>query len=67
VFDLEPIELLSTRKSPEFLAQNPKARADDINHAFQDREIKAIITTVGGNDQIRILPYEVTLDLERVS
>lgn len=57
VFQLEPIEFPTTRKSPEYLEKNPEARADDINTAFSDKSIKAIIATIGGNDQIRILPY----------
>ncbi len=57
VFQLEPIEFPTARKSPEYLEKNPKARADDINTAFADKSIKAIIATIGGNDQIRILPH----------
>lgn len=57
VFGLEPVAFPSTCKSPEYLAKNPQARADDINAAFDDTSIKAIITTTGGNDCIRILPY----------
>lgn len=57
VFQLEPIEFPTARKSPEYLEKNPKARADDVNSAFADKSIKAIIATIGGNDQIRILPY----------
>lgn len=57
IFKLEPIEFPSARQSPESLSQNPKLRADDINAAFNDPSIKGIIATVGGNDQIRILPY----------
>lgn len=64
VFDLNPIEFPTARKSPEYLSKNPKIRAEDINTAFADPSIKAIIATIGGNDQIRILPY---LDKEVIS
>jgi muramoyltetrapeptide carboxypeptidase LdcA involved in peptidoglycan recycling len=57
VFGLEPVEFATARQSPEYLSKNPKARAKDINAAFSDSSIKAIIATIGGNDQIRILPY----------
>jgi muramoyltetrapeptide carboxypeptidase LdcA involved in peptidoglycan recycling len=57
VFELDPIEYSTARQNPEYLAKNPKARADDINAAFADPTIKGIIATIGGNDQIRILPY----------
>lgn len=57
VFQLEPVEFPNVCQSPEYLGKNPKARADDVNAAFADKSIKAIIATIGGNDQIRILPY----------
>ena len=57
VFHLEPVEFPTARQSPEYLSRNPKARAEDINRAFADPSIKGIIATIGGNDQIRILPY----------
>jgi muramoyltetrapeptide carboxypeptidase LdcA involved in peptidoglycan recycling len=57
VFLLEPVEFPTARQSPEFLSNNPQARADDINNAFADPSIKGIIATIGGTDQIKILPY----------
>ena len=57
IFQLEPVPFPSALKSPEYLEKNPEARAEDINQAFKDPSIKAIIATIGGNDQIRILPY----------
>lgn len=57
IFHLEPVEFPTARKTTQYLADNPKARADDINAAFADPSIKAIIATIGGNDQIRILPH----------
>jgi len=64
IFQLESVEFPTARKSPDYLSQNPKARADDVNAAFADPSIKGIIATIGGNDQIRILPY---LDKEVIS
>ena len=64
VFELEPVEFPTARKSSDYLEKNPQARADDINAAFADGSIKGIIATIGGNDQIRILPY---LDAEIIS
>lgn len=57
IFQLQPVEFPTALKSPEYLSKNPQARADDINQAFADPTIKAIIATIGGNDQIRILPF----------
>ena len=36
---------------------HPEVRAADINAAFADPEIKAIIASIGGDDSVRILPY----------
>lgn len=52
-FNLIPIEYPSTRKKHP----TPKERALDLMEAFNDKEIKAIFTAIGGNDQVRLLPY----------
>lgn len=57
IFELVPVEFPTACQSPEYLSQNPQARAEDINTAFSDTSIKGIIATIGGIDQIRILPY----------
>lgn len=64
IFKLVPVEFPTACQSPEYLSRNPQARAEDINAAFADPSIKGIIATIGGNDQIRILPY---LDKELIS
>ncbi len=56
-FGLKIKECPTARKSADFLYKNPKARAEDINAAFADKTVKAIITAIGGDDSIRILPY----------
>lgn len=50
-------EFPSARKDASFLYNNPEFRANDINAAFADPEVKAIISSIGGDDSIRILPY----------
>ncbi len=50
-------EYPTTRADPQFLSKNPKARAQDLNKAFADTQVKAIFASIGGNDSIRILPY----------
>jgi len=51
-------EFPTAKADPDFLYENPKARADDINRAFSDPAVDAIISTTGGDvDSIRILPY----------
>lgn len=50
-------EYPTARMDLNFLRQNPEIRAKDINDAFADPEIKAIITSIGGDDSVRILPF----------
>lgn len=48
VFGLEPVEYPTTSK----LGASGEERARDLVAAFEDPEIKAIITTIGGDDQV---------------
>lgn len=50
-------EFPSARKDADFIYNNPEFRAKDINDAFADSEVKAIIASIGGDDSVRILPY----------
>lgn len=51
-FELEPVEYPATRK----MGSTPQERADDIHAAFADPEIKAVLASIGGDDQITVLP-----------
>ncbi len=64
VFDLEPVPFPTTEMTAEALYANPERRAQDIHKAFEDPEIRGIITVIGGNDQVRVLEH---LDLEVLS
>jgi muramoyltetrapeptide carboxypeptidase LdcA involved in peptidoglycan recycling len=57
VFELEPREFPTATKSDEYLQANPVERAQDIEAAFRDPEIRGVIATIGGNDQIQILRH----------
>ncbi|MEF8813860.1 MAG: S66 peptidase family protein [Halovenus sp.] len=57
VFDLEPVELPTATKSDSYLHNNPEARARDIETAFADPEVRGVVATIGGNDQIRVLKH----------
>ncbi len=63
-FGLKVVEMPHALCPPEELDRNPRLRADDINAAVKDPEIKAIITTIGGDDSVRLLPY---LDYRAIS
>lgn len=60
-FKLNVKECSTARKSSEYLYKHPRERAEDINNAFDDKEVNAIFTSIGGDDSIRILDY---LDME---
>jgi muramoyltetrapeptide carboxypeptidase LdcA involved in peptidoglycan recycling len=50
---LVPVEYPTTRR----MHADPRDRARDIEAAFADPGIKAVLTSIGGNDQIRVLPH----------
>ena len=50
---LVPVEYPTTRR----LGASPEERARDINAAFADPSIRAILATVGGDDQIAVIPH----------
>jgi muramoyltetrapeptide carboxypeptidase LdcA involved in peptidoglycan recycling len=50
---LVPVEFPTTRK----LGASPRERADDLNATFADPEIRAVLATVGGEDQITVIPH----------
>ena len=63
-FGVTVIETEHALSDPDWLAKNPEARADDLMAAFADTTIDGIISTIGGEDSIRTLPY-LDLDLIR--
>ncbi|WP_341729203.1 LD-carboxypeptidase [Brooklawnia sp.] len=50
---LEPVEFPTTRK----LGASPSERATDFNAALADPGIRVIMATIGGDDQIRVVPH----------
>ncbi|MCP1429317.1 muramoyltetrapeptide carboxypeptidase LdcA involved in peptidoglycan recycling [Microbacterium foliorum] len=50
---LIPVEYPTTRE----LDATPEARAADVNAAFADPRIRAILATIGGDDQILVVPH----------
>ncbi|MBJ2119775.1 LD-carboxypeptidase [Arthrobacter sp. MSA 4-2] len=53
VTGLVPVEFPTTRQ----LGASPEDRAADFNAAFADPTIRAILATVGGDDQITVIPH----------
>lgn len=56
---LVPVEYPTTRR----LGASPEDRAADLDAAFRDPEIRAVLATIGGEDQITVIPH---LDAEAV-
>jgi muramoyltetrapeptide carboxypeptidase LdcA involved in peptidoglycan recycling len=61
MFGLTVVEMPHALREPAWLAANPQARAADLMQAFADPDIAGIVSTIGGDDSIRLLRY---LDLE---
>lgn len=57
VFGLEVVAMPNSLKGADYLYDHPEARAADLMEAFRDKHIKGIITTIGGSESIRLLPY----------
>jgi muramoyltetrapeptide carboxypeptidase LdcA involved in peptidoglycan recycling len=56
-FGCRVIETRHALRDPAWIAANPRARADDLMEAFADASIRAVISTIGGDDSVRILPF----------
>jgi muramoyltetrapeptide carboxypeptidase LdcA involved in peptidoglycan recycling len=53
---LEVREYPSTRASASRLWADPRLRANDLNAAFADPTVRAIVASIGGDDSVRLLP-----------
>jgi muramoyltetrapeptide carboxypeptidase LdcA involved in peptidoglycan recycling len=53
VTGLVPVEYPTTRR----VNATPQDRAADLNAAFADPEIRAVLATIGGGDQITVVPH----------
>jgi muramoyltetrapeptide carboxypeptidase LdcA involved in peptidoglycan recycling len=65
-FGLVVVEMPHTLRDDRWLHRHPQARADDLMLAFSDPSIKGIISTIGGDDSIRLFPY-LDLDVMRAN
>lgn len=57
LFGLEAVPMPYALKGSAYLYEHPEKRAEDWMQACEDSSIKAIITAIGGDDGIRLLPY----------
>ena len=49
---LVPVEFPTTRRT-----STPQQRANDLNEAFADPDIRAVVAVIGGDDQITVIPH----------
>lgn len=63
-FNVTVVEMAHTLSDPEFVADHPEARVDDLHTALADPTIAGIVSTIGGDDSIRLLPL---LDLDLIA
>lgn len=54
---LKVVHAPNALKGTKFLDENPRARAEDFLWAFENKEVRAVIANIGGNDSVRLLPY----------
>ncbi len=50
-FDLRVKEFPTAREDKEVLYNNPAMRAEDVNAAFRDKEVRAVIASIGEMNQ----------------
>lgn len=56
-FGLVPVIMPNAMKDMDYIKEHPEARASDLKEAFMDKDIKAIISAIGGNDTYKLIPY----------
>lgn len=57
IFGLKVITTPHALKDEDWIYNNPKERAEDLHWALENPEVKGIISMIGGNESVRILPY----------
>ena len=57
VFGLNVVTMPSALKGFEYVYNHPEARAADLTGAFKDKDIKAVICMIGGDDTVRLLDH----------
>jgi len=55
-FGLRVVEAPNSQRDAAFLYRNPQARADDLMWALTEGDVRGIISNIGGNDSVRLLP-----------
>ncbi|HEX6843798.1 MAG TPA: S66 peptidase family protein [Actinomycetota bacterium] len=56
-FGVQVTPMPNALREPAWLEANPRARAEDLMTAFADPDIAGIVSSIGGDDSIRTLPF----------
>jgi muramoyltetrapeptide carboxypeptidase LdcA involved in peptidoglycan recycling len=56
-FEVEVVESRHALADSDWLAAHPEARAADLMEILKDPAIQGIVSTIGGDDSIRMLPF----------
>ena len=56
-FGLEPVLMPNSLKDIDYVKDHPEDRAKDLKQAFMDKDIRAIICAIGGDDTYKTIPY----------
>lgn len=56
-FDVRVVEAPNALRDNGWLYANPEARADDLHWALANDDVDGIVTTIGGDDSIRTVPF----------
>lgn len=56
-FKLQVKEASHALSAPNWLAENPLAKAQDLHQCLVDPEIKGVFSTIGGEDAYKIIPF----------
>jgi muramoyltetrapeptide carboxypeptidase LdcA involved in peptidoglycan recycling len=57
IFGLNVIPTPHALRDPDWIYNHPKERAEDLHWALENPEVKGIISMIGGNESVRILPF----------
>jgi muramoyltetrapeptide carboxypeptidase LdcA involved in peptidoglycan recycling len=62
-FGWEVVPAPNALRGPAYLDGHPQARAEDLHWALQNADIDGMVSVIGGDDSVRLLPF---LDLELI-
>jgi muramoyltetrapeptide carboxypeptidase LdcA involved in peptidoglycan recycling len=56
-FGIKVVDAPNALRDPNWLYRNPQARAEDLHWALENSEVRALFSTIGGDESVRVLPF----------